>query len=164
MRDYSKTSQEVIKDELMQLRTAILENLARFGRNATGETGRSLRVQMNAGGGTLFGRSFFSTLEVGRGPTRDFTPHNPTLFQRILQWVQAKGIYPDDQRKTQTSLAIAITKRIHKSGTMLFRKKQRQDIYSTAVQRAIKNINARLLEEAVTIVSNIHLHLSETYQ
>lgn len=164
MRDYYKTSQEVIKDELMQLRTAILENLARFGRNATGETGRSLRVQMNADGGTLFGRAFFSTLEVGRGPTRDFTPHTPTLLQRILTWVQAKGIYPDDPKQTQTSLAYAITKRIHKSGTMLFRKKERQDIYSSAVQRAIKGINVRLLEEAQKQVNNIHLHLSETYQ
>lgn len=164
MSDYSKTSQEVIRDELMQLRTAILENLARYGRNATGETGRSLRIQLNPDGGALMGRTFFSTLEVGRGPTRDFTPHTPTLFQRILTWVKAKGVYPDDPTMTQTSLAIAITKRIHKSGTMLFRKKQRQDIYSSAVQRAIKSINQRLLDEAVKQVSNIHLHLSETYQ
>lgn len=164
MKDYSQTSQEVIKDELMQLRTAILENLAKYGRNATGETGRSLRVQMNADGGTLFGRPFFATLEVGRGPTRDYRPHNPTLFQRILQWVQARGLYPDDPRKTQTSLAIAITKKIHKYGTNLFILKQRQDIYSTAVQRAIKSINARLLEEAKIQVNNIHLHLSESYE
>lgn len=164
MADLAKTSREVIIEELSTLRATILQNLAKYGRNATGETGRSLRIQLNPDGGALMGRTFFSTLEVGRGPTRDFTPHTPTLFQRILTWVKAKGVYPDDPTMTQTSLAIAITKRIHKSGTMLFRKKQRQDIYSTAVQRAIKSINQRLLDEAVKQVSNIHLHLSETYQ
>lgn len=164
MADLAKTSREVIIEELSTLRATILQNLAKYGRNATGDTGRSLRIQLNPDGGALMGRTFFSTLEVGRGPTRDFTPHTPTLFQQILRWVQAKGVYPDDPNMTQTSLAIAITKRIHKSGTMLFRKKQRQDIYSTAVQRAIKSINQRLLDEAVKQVSNIHLHLSETYQ
>ena len=164
MKDYSQTSQGVIKDELLQLRTAILENLAKYGRNATGETGRSLRVQMNPDGGTLFGRKFFSTLEVGRGPTHDFTPHNPTLFQRIMQWVQAKGLVPDDPKMSQSSLAYAITNKIHRQGTVLFRTRQRQDIYSSAMQRAVKNINTRLLEEAKTIVTNIHINISETYQ
>lgn len=164
MKDYSQTSQEVIKDELLQLRTSILENLAKYGRNATGETGRSLRVQMNPDGGTLFGRKFFSTLEVGRGPTHDFTPHNPTLYQQILKWAQARGLVPDDPKMSQTSLAWAITQKIHEQGTLMFRTRQRQDIYSSAMQRAIKNINARLLEEAKTIVTNIHINISETYQ
>jgi len=164
MADLAKTSREVIIEELSTLRATILQNLAKYGRNATGETGRSLRIQLNPDGGALMGRTFFSTLEVGRGPTRDFTPHTPTLYQQILKWVKARGLVPDDPKMSQTSLAWAITQKIHKQGTLMFRTRQRQDIYSSAMQRAIKNINARLLEEAKTIVTNIHINISETYQ
>ena len=159
MSDLAKTSREIILEELSQLRASILQNLARYNRNATGETARSLRIQLNPDGGTLFGRTFFDTLEVGRGPTINPTPHNPTLQQRILQWIEAKGVYADNM--SNVSLSWAISKKIHKMGTKMFRDKKVQDIYSTALHEAIKNINRRLLEEARISVNNIHIHLGE---
>lgn len=158
-KDYSQTSREIILDELTQLKVSILQNLMRYGRNATGNTGRSLRVQLNPDGGTLFGRSFFTTLEVGRGPTVNPVPHNPTLHDRIVEWMQAKGVHADDGN--DISLSWAITNKIHKLGTKMFRERTYQDIYSTAVEAAIKNTNARLIEAAKTEIQNIHLHFSK---
>jgi len=163
MADLEHSSQEVILDELTKLRATILQNLSRFGRNATGETGRSMHVVMKPDGGTLYGRKFFDTLEIGRGPTINPTPHHPTLFQRILAWMEAKGVYADDGNNI--SLAWAITKKIHKEGTLLFREHKNsgriQDIYTSAVQRAIENISNRLLELAKTEVQTINLHFAE---
>lgn len=159
MSDLSKTSREIILEELTQLRASILQNLARYNRNATGETARSLRIQLNPDGGTLFGRKFFETLEAGRGPTKVWVRSNPTLQQRILQWIEAKGIYADG--KSSVSLSWAISKKIHKFGTKMFREKRVQDIYSTALDEAIKRINYRLLEEAKVAVNNIHINLGQ---
>ena len=159
MSDLSKTSREIILEELSQLRASILQNLARYNRNATGETARSLRIQLNPDGGTLFGRNHFYTLEVGRGPTRNITPSTPTLRERIYAWIQAKGVHVDGY--TDLSLSYAIAKTIHKLGTKLFRDKKMQDIYSTALDEAIKRINYRLLEEAKVTVNNIHINLGQ---
>ena len=163
MADNLHTSLEVIFDELTKLRTTILQNLSRYGRNATGETGRSMHIVMKPDGGTLYGRKFFDTLEIGRGPTINPTPHHPTLFQRIMAWMEAKGVYADDGNNI--SLAWAITKKIHAEGTLLHREYKKsgriQDIYTSAVQRAITNINNRLLELATTEVQTINLHFAE---
>jgi hypothetical protein len=62
-------------------------------------------------------------------------------------------------------LAWAITKKIHKEGTLLHREFKNsgkiQDIYTSAVQRAIENISNRLLELAKTEVQTINLHFAE---
>lgn len=162
MADLANTSQEVIRSELETLRTTILQNLAKFNRNATGETARSMHIVMRPDGGALMGRAFFDTLEVGRGPTINPTPHNPTLFQRIRVWMEAKGVYADDGNNV--SLAWAITKKIHKLGTKMHREHRIQDLYTSAVQRAIGNINNRLLELAKTEVQTINLHFAEETQ
>lgn len=159
MSDLAKTSREIILEELSQLRASILQNLARYNRNATGETARSLRIQLNPDGGTLYGRKFFETLEVGRGPTKVWVRSNPTLQERILVWIKAKGVHVDGYN--DVSLSYAISKKIHKFGTKMFREKRVQDIYSTALDEAIKSINYRLLEEAKVTVNNIHIHLGE---
>ncbi len=96
---------------------------------ATGKTLRSLAFVssdsrlMITGGKAFTGTDRLSFIESGRGQTQ--RSEGGKLYPAILEWVRARGI---GTPKTRESIAYAITKKIHREGTAMWRKNKVRDI------------------------------------
>lgn len=90
------------------------------GSTASGRTKDSIRSEISENRYKLFGRGYIGALEYGRKPTKG--SGDGQLFKAIEQWIKDKGITPKEgtEEKHYKSLAFAITKKIHESGTLLF--------------------------------------------
>ena len=100
------------------------KRVTEFGpMNNTGEAAASLRWKIEEGNlviySTMPGFNYIMTLETGRGPTKNGNSGGPTLKDRILVWMQQRGIVPRDI--TQESLAFLIARRQHREGSKVYR-------------------------------------------
>lgn len=69
---------------------------------------------------TIYASPYIRVLIDGRKPTREGAAKgNPTLQMVILDWIRRKSIQPDKPNMTQEGLSWAISKSIHKRGTLL---------------------------------------------
>jgi hypothetical protein len=72
---------------------------------------------------TIYASPYIRVLIDGRKPTREgASKGNPTLQMVILDWIRRKSIQPDKPNMTQESLSWAISKSIHKRGTLLYQR------------------------------------------
>ncbi len=72
---------------------------------------------------TIYASPYIRVLIDGRKPTsQGATKGNPTLQMVILDWIRRKSIQPDKPNMTQESLSWAISKSIHKRGTLLYQR------------------------------------------
>jgi len=72
---------------------------------------------------TIYASPYIRVLIDGRKPTREgASKGNPTLQMVILDWIRRKSIQPDKPNMTQESLSWAISKSIHKNGTLLYQR------------------------------------------
>lgn len=159
-----ETIYEILSDELTNLGIRIAQNIVKNGQYATGKTVQSIMTEMDgAYHGRLVGRKFFSALETGRARTKVTTPSNPTLQERILEWLIAKGITPTDG-KSELSLSWAIARKIHKQGTKLFREGGRTDVYSNEIPQTITNIQSRVMYYFKAQAHTINEDVKEYYK
>ena len=112
------TVEQLLFTEFEQLRIEIIAEYDRKGMRASGKTAESLEVISNKNVVTLLGDSVFEQLEFGRKPTSGGgSGTGEKLIDKIKQWIQDKGIVSKIKNDSDnTSLAWAITKKIHKSG------------------------------------------------
>jgi hypothetical protein len=100
---------QTTNDFLENLKIDVLTSLQSKGGTATGETEQQIKIINNGNNIQLQLPAYLLELEKGRGPTsKNATPGNPPMIQRIQQWCRAKGI-PD-------KAAWAIKKKIDKVG------------------------------------------------
>ena len=123
------------------------DNLAKTGTNASGRTSASLRVVMTNTGGEIWGRKYFRGVEQGRAGGN--VPRN--FIGIIRQWILDKGLTyqaipykrnpsatwqpkytPEERGLRQMASAIAHT--IEKSGTSLYRRGGRKDIFTNVIE------------------------------
>lgn len=72
---------------------------------------------------TIYASPYIRVLIDGRKPTREGAAKgNPTLQMVILDWIRRKSIQPDKPNMTQEGLSWAISKSIHKNGTLLYQR------------------------------------------
>jgi len=72
---------------------------------------------------TIYASPYIRVLIDGRKPTSPGAAKgNPTLQMVILDWIRRKSIQPDKPNMTQESLSWAISKSIHKRGTLLYQR------------------------------------------
>lgn len=72
---------------------------------------------------TIYASPYIRVLIDGRKPTsQGASKGNPTLQMVILEWIRRKSIQPDKPNMTQESLSWAISKSIHKRGTLLYQR------------------------------------------
>jgi hypothetical protein len=102
--------------------TKIKGNLDATGTTATGESGKSLRYEINEDGSkivlTVFGKPYFAVVETGRKPGGGVSRG---MIDNITKWAQVRG---------KEEFIWAIAKKIDKEGSELFRKGGRTDIYT----------------------------------
>lgn len=156
------TIDELLKSHLENVKTKIAERMASSGRNASGKSVASLRVEVNDSHGILWGSKSFLAMERGRGPGAI-----PMGFVEIITaWAKAKGISAyskagvrQDKDTAMRSFAGAVAFNIMKKGTRLFRNKQYNDIYTSALNEELDKMKdamvINLLDQVSTINDNV---------
>lgn len=166
--------EKIILEELTDLKDRIADNIQSTGRNASGRTVKSMHIETRAQGGTLFGRSYFGTLETGRKPGK-----TPERFTEVIkQWVIDKGIsyaaieykrkesakwkpkYTPQERGLN-SFASAVAMSIRNKGTRLYREGGSSDVYSKEIPKTIKAIQRRTISLMADLVNVEHLKLNK---
>lgn len=143
---------KIVSDGLQGLRQRIIANHEAAGQVASGRTRDSLKVEMTGEGGILWGRQAFGVLETGRKPGK--VPKG--FYGIILQWVKDKGI----QVEKPKSFAYLVARKIANEGTRLYRSGQKEDIYSTEVEKTVRDISERIAGIFNTEVEHINLNFS----
>lgn len=131
--------ESILRDELEKLKDRIIQNMRKAGQVASGDTIKSLRVEVSktsrGWSGVLFGRPYFGTLESGSKPWRTQYKHPPKFFVDIIaQWMSDKSI---------KGSAYLTARKIMREGSSLYRKGGRSDIYSNEIPPAIQSIKER---------------------
>lgn len=134
-----KEVQNIIFEELEDLRKRIISNIDSTGRKASGRTSGSMNTDVSENRGILFGRMAFETLETGRKPGK--VPAG--FYQIIKQWVIDKGISFDSQSE-RNSFAYLVSRKIAREGTQLCRTGAEADVYTTEVPDTIERIKDRV--------------------
>jgi len=129
---------QAIESFLLKLKSDLAANMKATGQDKRGNIGNSLRVEMNETGGTLFGWKWITQrIETGRGATSPNTiKGNPTLREKIYQWVERNGIGEPKRRK---SIAYLISRKIHEQGDALYRGESRYGAPPTGTLTSILN-------------------------
>lgn len=106
---------DVLNREGATLVDALRESMENYGRNATGETSRSIEYTVTEDGDftslKILGNGNLFELEDGRGPTRQ--GGSGVVREKIKEWIVAKGITSD---LSLDSLAFLISRKIHREG------------------------------------------------
>ncbi|MCM0714238.1 MULTISPECIES: hypothetical protein [Parabacteroides] len=131
--------QNIIFEELEDLRKRIISNIDSTGRKASGRTSGSMHTDISENRGILFGRMAFGTLETGRKSGK--VPAG--FYQIIKQWVIDKGISFDSQSE-RNSFAYLVSRKIAREGTQLYRTGAEADVYTTEVPETIERIKDRV--------------------
>lgn len=134
-----KEVQNIIFEELEDLRKRIISNIDSTGRRASGRTSGSMHTDVSENRGILFGRIAFETLETGRKPGK--VPAG--FYQIIKQWVIDKGISFDSQSE-RNSFAYLVSRKIAREGTQLYRRGADTDVYTAEVPETISRIKDRV--------------------
>lgn len=143
----------------------IRENITATGTRASGRTQASIRVEVSADTGTIYGRRAFSVLQTGRRGGKV-----PTGFVTLIkQWIADKGIrttpipyirkasarwkpkYTPEQRGVNAA-AGAIAHTIRTRGTSLYRQGGRNDIYTEPIEECVEAVKRDLAEAYVAEV------------
>ena len=156
------TTTDIIKQVLDKMVAQIRSNLESTNTNASGRTSDSLRVEVDATSGRIYGRRYFRGVEQGRAGGR--VPRN--FHSIIRQWILDKGLtyqaipykrkpsakwqpkYTPEERGLR-QMASAIARTIEKSGTSLYRRGGRTDIFTNVIE----NNKADILKVAKEIIT-----------
>ena len=156
------STQQQLKTLLDKMVAEMRDNLAKTNTNASGRTSASLRVVMTNTGGEIWGRRYFRGVEQGRAGGK--VPRGFTSI--IRQWILDKGITPSAipyKRKSSAKwqpkytpeerglrqMASAIAHTIEKSGTSLYRKGGRKDIFTNVIEENKADI-LKVAKEIIT--------------
>lgn len=153
------TINDLLKSHLENVKTNIAERMAANGRNASGKSIASLRVEVMDGNGVLWGSKSFLAMERGRGPGAI-----PIGFVEIIMaWAKAKGISAyskagvrQDNDTAMRSFAGAVAYNIMKKGTRLFRNKQYNDIYTSVLKEELDKMSEAMVINLLNQVSTIN--------
>ena len=142
----------ILREELEDLRKRIIENMDSAGQTVTGKTARSLRVEVTESGGDTYGiltgRRAFATLERGSRPWSKRPKRVPRFFADIIgEWISNRGL---DGKLNKWAVAHTL---IH-SGSSLYRKGGRDDIYTPEIQKTLDNIGSRIIEGYRVLVTD----------
>ena len=142
----SEEIRAILREELEDLRTRIIDNMTAADQVVTGKTRDSMRVTVQGNAGVLTGRQAFATLETGSRPWNRKPKRTPKWFADLIgEWIEAKNL-----DLNQWAVAHTI---IHQ-GSSLYRSGGRADIYSPELQKTIDRIGDRILSRYEVLVTD----------
>lgn len=137
---------QILREELLGLQQRIAANIINTGRQATGKTIRSMKVQVSQLSGVLTGRQAFSTLERGSRPWARQYSRPPRWFAELIQqWIDAKRLDLN---------AYAVASNLMRKGSDLYRAGGgATDVYTEELPKTLRNIGARLADRYSYLVT-----------
>lgn len=144
------TDKQLIEAYLLQVQQEITEAAMKQGMNATGRTLQSFETKTTATGGELYANSNIYFMEHGRGPTGPgpYKQTDQTLLEAIKEWIEAKNLDLNPY---------AVTNKIHKLGTRLYRQGGNSGVLSvpladTGLERLFDELELWALDQAFSEV------------
>lgn len=122
----------IIMNFLLEIQKDIISRSEAAGQRASGETYSQFMIEANESKGVLYGPAWVMTLEDGRGPSKG-GGSGESLKDKIYTWIGQKGVFNISSEKEKRSLAYIIARKIHKEGTVLFRKGGNSGVISGAI-------------------------------
>lgn len=104
--------QKILKEEIELIVADIKQAYRNSGKKATGNFEDGIEVVYEFNKATIRGFTYLA----GRGKTLATEANDPTLKERILEWIKAKSIKPKGNI-TLKALAFLISRKIHREGT-----------------------------------------------
>ena len=156
-----------ITNELLTARETIVRQMDTYHRNASGKAVKSLRVQQDGDGATLYGAEYFKYMEQGRKGGRvpkDFASviYTWSLAKGInvtpMPYRRGKGKYSPEER-ARWQFARCVAHRIQAEGTRLYRTHEKQDIYTTALIKAVNDAMQKVVVRVSSDLGNITQNL-----
>lgn len=137
-------AEQIIWEELEQLRRDIIEASRQAGQEASGETYAAIAIEgLTASGGQLTGPGYIGVLARGRRPGK--VPYNFAAI--IKEWAAYKGITFDSEKEFDR-WANAVAWKIRREGTALWQDAGsmglEQDIFYTPIRNFTTRISQRL--------------------
>lgn len=127
---------DFIYKNVEKLKGEIISNLNSTGKNTTGKTAQSLKINNDSSTVELIGRGYFEELETGTPPRAQ-----PANFQQIIkEWAEAKGI-PIMTEDKLNQFAYQASNKIQQVGSKDYREGRRTNIYSDEVQDCWQKID-----------------------
>lgn len=148
-------------DILQKYGDRIAEQFRQSVPKVTGKTAASIHAVTGEDFIEIWGAKYIFALEYGRGPTTTETASTPTLFDAIKEWAMAKGIINDDSKKSM-GIVGAITRSIHKRGTLLFLSGTPSGVLSRVVDDL--NMNSMLNELSLFRLGEIEDDIEKEFQ
>lgn len=138
--------QAAVVQALEQVKAEMVQNMAKYGRNASFRSVASLHVEPHDNGAALYGSANWETMQTG---SRGYVA--PAA---IFDWSMYKGLsFATERERWSFSYAVAYNVRLF--GTRLFQSGKEQDIWTTAVERATRDLAKKLVEHTKMEVSQI---------
>lgn len=115
-------------------KSEIAKQFDKYNLNATGKTLKSIQANVVGNKLSIIGNDYVQVLQDGRRPTSN--NGNGALLANIKQWIAAKGLDLNPY---------AVTKKIHKEGTRLYRGddprfKKPTDVFSLPAKKTIEYV------------------------
>lgn len=131
------------KEILQQFGEQLLKDVKAVIPVATGRTAGRVTLETSESSIEIEGDAHIGALIDGRAPTGSGAKTTGKALQEsILEWMKAKGIHAkvnlalrqaQDQSKLDLALSWAISKSIHKKGTLLYREGGGNNIFETII-------------------------------
>ena len=140
------TIEETLQLHLENVRQRVAQAMADYGRNASGRSVNSLTVSVSGNVGTLYGSKSFLAMERGRAGGKAPIP------------AKRRNTKYTPHERGLNSFAGAIAHKIMTDGTKLFRDKQFNDIFTTAVNEELELMSKELMlytAESLAEINNI---------
>ena len=142
----------VLEARMRRLRDDIASNINRMGLKASGATQRSMRVEISGNEVALWGRKFFAALQYGSKRWTGATGIRCTFaaFREIIrQWASDKGLSFGQNKEHERTIS-AITAKIIREGSRLYRTAGYQDVYDTLIAEAVQDMGIIALDKVGT--------------
>lgn len=135
-----------VTQALEQVKAEMVQNMSRYGRNASFRSVNSLRVEPHDNGAALYGSASWETMQTGN---RGYV--SPAA---IFDWSMYKGLSFATERE-RWAFSYAVSYNVRLFGTRLYQSGLKQDIWTSAVERATRDLAKTLVERTKLDISKL---------
>lgn len=146
------SNEEILRSELEKVKDEAIQLYRSSGKRVTGNWETGNRVEADAKSARIYAFAYLA----GRGRTVNGNKGEPTLRQRILEWLQNRGIRPIEDSMRLSTLAFLIARKIHREGTDKSRHRRvfEEILTPNRIQEIINNVgrfNIEMFTEEVEV-------------
>jgi hypothetical protein len=160
-------SQEQIYHKFLEaLRLKLIAKYIELGLKASGEYEESLEVETSPNKGIIWGADHAYFMENGRSSGK-FPPYNPETgtFDEISEWVDNKGILPDDFKENKKVFVYLIARKIATEGIKVPNEHNKGKVVSEVVDDFLANdIDEMLLELGEVFLARIKVDILKIFK